>query len=164
MGGARHAVDLAQNHRAPRHLCLVDRGQGTGPVADGGGALGRGPDDEPGLVDQMHDRQVEGVGQVDEPGHLLGRVRGPARAVVVGIAGEHRNRPARQAREPGDGRTPELAPELEERVAVDDRIDDRPHLVALASIAGDGVDEPLVASVGIVVALGAWGQRVHRRR
>ena len=106
---------------------------------------------------------MEGVGQIDEPGHLLRRVGRPARAIVVGVAREQGHRPTRESGEPGDRGTAELAPELEERAAVHECVDDRPHLVGLAPVAGNCVDEPLVAAVRVVVARRARRQPVHRR-
>ena len=64
--GAGDAVHLAHDHRAPRHRRLVDRGERPGAVADRRRLLGLGADDEAGVVDEVHDRETERVGEIDE--------------------------------------------------------------------------------------------------
>src|SRR3546814_7033119 len=67
------------------------------------------------LVDEMHHRQVEGFGQIDEAGDLVCCIGRPAAAIVIGIAGEDRHRPAVQPRQAGDHRAAVHAAHLEER-------------------------------------------------
>ena len=64
--GARDAVHLAHDHRAPRRRRLVDRGERTRAVADRRGLLGVGADHEAGIVDEVHDREMERLGEIDE--------------------------------------------------------------------------------------------------
>ena len=90
---ARDAVDLAHEHRHPRHRRLVDGEQRARAAADRARALGLGADHEAGLVDEVDDRQAELVAEVDEAHELVRRVAGQAAAVVLGVA--------RRARRPG---------------------------------------------------------------
>ena len=73
-----------------------------------------GADDEAGLVDEVHRRQVEGVAEVDEAGHLLAAVGGQPAAVVVGVVGEHADGVAVEAGEPVTTRVPAAAADLEQ--------------------------------------------------
>src|SRR4051794_34406437 len=57
--GARDAVDLADQHRHPRHGRLVDREQGSGTAPHRAGTLGLGADHEPRLVDEVDHREPE---------------------------------------------------------------------------------------------------------
>ena len=117
--GAGDAVDLADQHRAPRHRRLVHRGERAGAVADRARLLGRGADQEARVVDEVHDREPERLREVDEPLDLARRVRGPTAGVVVRIVREHRDRPAVEPREPGDRGAAPPATDLEERVRVE---------------------------------------------
>ena len=107
-------------------------------------------DDESGVVDEMHDREVEGVGEVDEASDLLRRVGCPPGAVEVRVAGQHRHRPAVDAGEPRHRRPAVPAADLEERVSVDDRVDDVTDLVDLPGVARDRVGEPVLTALGVV--------------
>src|SRR5215831_570565 len=91
---ARDAERLAHQDRAPWHLRLVDRGERTRAVANGSGPFRLEADDEARAIDEMHHREVEGVGEVDEAGDLLRRCGGPAAAINEGIARQHRDGPA----------------------------------------------------------------------
>ena len=85
MGGTGDTEDPPDEHRAPRHGSLIHRGQRPRTVPDRRGPLGGRPDEEARLVDEVNDREVEGVSEIDEPGDLLGRVRGPGPAVLIGV-------------------------------------------------------------------------------
>ena len=164
--GPGHTEHPPEDHRAPRHRGLVHRGQRPRAVADRGRLLGRRPDDEARLVDEVDDGQVERVGQIDEAGDLLAGLGRPAAAVHVGVAGEDGDGPAVEPGQTGHGRATPAAPDLREGVAVDERVDDRPDLVDLPPVAGDRVDQPVVAALRIV-ALGLRRARrcvEHRRR
>ena len=52
------------------------------------------PMTKPGLVDEVHDRQVERVGEVDERLHLHRRVGGQPAAVEHRVRRQHGHRPA----------------------------------------------------------------------
>ena len=80
-------------------LRLVDRRERARAVADRAGLLGLDADHEARHVDEMHDRQVERVGEIDEARDLLRRIRGPAAAVEIGIARQHGDRPAVEPRQ-----------------------------------------------------------------
>ena len=93
------------------------------------------PDDEARHIDEVHDGQVERVGEIDETRDLLRGFRRPAAAIEEGIAGQHRHRPAVEAREPGNRRAAVFPADLEEAFAVDDGVHDLPHIVDLAAVA-----------------------------
>ena len=161
---AGNAERVAHDHRAPGHARLVDGGHGAHAVADGGGLLRLQPDQEARTVAQIDDRQVEGLGHVDEAHDLGAGVRRPGAAVVVGIARQDRHRQAVEAREAGDHRPPEHLAHLEERALVDDCVDDGAHLVDLAPVARDDAEQALLAPVGRIAALGPRRDAVDRRR
>ncbi len=69
-----------------------------------------------------------------------------------------------EAREPGNRAASVEASELEPRAVVDDRLDDRADLVDLAPVAGDGVQERLVAAPRIVVDVRDAGRELVDRR
>ena len=104
----------------------------------------------------------KGLRKLGEAGHLEGCVRGPRRAVVVGIARDDRDRPAIEVGEPGDERAAPRLPDLEERARVHERLDDRAHAVDLAPVARDRPDEPFLAPRRIVARRAARRQLVHR--
>ena len=75
-------------------------------VADGTGRLGLGPDHEPGRVAQEHDRDVERVAQLQEPGRLVGRGRVDRAAEMRRVVGDDADRPALDPRQRGDHASP----------------------------------------------------------
>src|SRR5881392_707200 len=93
---------------------------------------------------------MEGLGEIDEADDLVASVRGPAAAVEERVARQHRDRQAVDPRETRDDRSAEQAAHLEERALVDHRLDDRPHLVDLAAVARDRLEQELVAALGLV--------------
>src|ERR1043165_8494875 len=105
---------------------------------------------------------MEGVRKIDEARDLLRGFRGPAAAVEEWIAAEHADRPAVEAREPGDRRTAVFAAGLEEAVAVDDRVHDLARVVDLAAIARHRFEQKFLAPVGIVGGGPARRQLVDR--
>src|SRR5439155_677207 len=112
-------------------------------------ALGIEADQEARAVDQIEDGQVERLRGVDEALDLLAGVGRPRAAVEERVAGHDGDRPAVQAREPGDDRAAVERRDLEERAGVHDGLDDRPHLVRLADVARDRADvgdDPLPAA------------------
>src|SRR4029450_8955960 len=101
-------------------------------------------------IDEVHNRQMEGLREVDEALHLLAGVRGPRPAVEVRIAGQDRHRPAVEPGQPGDDRAAVERLDLEERLAVHYRLHDRAHLVPLSGVAGRRVASRLPTGAGWV--------------
>src|SRR5207245_7296343 len=143
---------------------LPDRGHRANALLDGAGLLGLEADEEAGAVHEIDDRQVERLRQVHEALDLLARGRGPRAAVEERVTRHQRYGPAVEAGEAGDNRAAVERPDLEERVAVHDRLDDRAHLVRLAGVVWDRFEEPGVAALGIVGPGPALRQLVARRR
>src|SRR6185436_17212540 len=85
-------------------------------------------------------------------------------AVEVRIARHQRDRPAVKPRVAGDDRAAVERRHLEERALVDNRFDDASHLVRLALIVRDRLEEPRVAALWIVTAGPARRHVVDRRR
>ena len=79
--------------------CAVDRVHRIDAVTDRPRHLRLAPDHEVGVVDQMHDRQAELVGQFDEAFDLLAGLGLPRSAEVARIARQHRHGPAIEPRE-----------------------------------------------------------------
>lgn len=107
-------------------------------MADRRGALGVGPDQEAGFVDERHDRQVERVAQLDVAAQLLRGLGGHRAGVEARVVGYHADRLAAQARE------------LEEAVAVERALEHAPHLVALAPIARHELEHAAFVVGGVV--------------
>src|SRR3546814_11226737 len=78
MGRTGNAESLANDDRAPRHGCLVHGGNRASAMTDGAALLGFRADQEPGDIDDIHYRQVEGFGEIDETRALMRRTGGPA--------------------------------------------------------------------------------------
>ena len=135
--GARDAVDLAHEHRRPRHGRLVDGEQRAGAAAHRARALGLGADHEARLVDEVRHRQAELVAQVDEAHELVRGVAGQPAAVVLRIGGQHADRAAVEPRQRADQRAPVARAELEHRAAVEHRLEHAAHRVRLARVARD---------------------------
>src|SRR5262245_59609989 len=77
MRGARYAEAVAHDDGAPRNRRLPDRRHRTHALLDGPGVLGVEPDQEAGTIDEIEQRQVERLRDVDKALDLLTRVRGP---------------------------------------------------------------------------------------
>src|SRR5215472_915184 len=133
--------DLADQDRDPGDSGLVDRGQRTGAAAYGAGPLGLDSDDEPRLVDEVDDGQVEGVREVDEAGQLVRSRRGQSTPVDPRVGGHNRDGVAVQPGQGRDHRAAETAAQLEQRVAVNHERDQSAHVVDLAAAAGDDAAE-----------------------
>ena len=118
-------------------------------VAD---VLGLGADQEARLVDEAHDRQVEGVAQVDVAAQLLRGLGGHRAGVEVRIVRDHADRLAAQAREPAHERAAELGRGLEEAPAVEHELERAAHLVRLAPLARHDREQLLLGAVGGIVA------------
>ncbi len=106
--GPGHAEHVPDDDGAPGHGGLPDRRHGAHALLDRPRALGLEPDQEARAVDEVDDGQVEGLGHVHEPLHLLAGVGGPGAAVVERVARHQRDRPPvepRQARDDRTGRT-----------------------------------------------------------
>ena len=84
--------------------------QRPGAAADGALAPRRRPDHEAGLVDEVHDRQVELVAQVDEARELVGGRGAEPAAVMRGVGSEHPHRASVEPGQRGDQRAAEAAP------------------------------------------------------
>ena len=103
---ARDAEHAPHDDRAPRHARLVDRGERAHAVADRAALLGLDADLEARVVDEVHDRQVERVAEVDEADHLLRRVGVDRAAALARIVREHADRDAVEPRERRHERPP----------------------------------------------------------
>jgi len=98
----------------------------------------------------VDDREVEGVGEVDETSQLVGRRRGQAAAIDFRFGGEHGDRVAVESGEGGDQARPEVTAELEHRPGVEDGGENPPHVVGLPPVARDGAEQPLVAPPRVI--------------
>ena len=154
MRGARDAEHVADDDRTPRDRGLPHRRHRPHALLDRPALLGLEADRKAGTVDEIEDREVKRLREVDEPFHLLARVRGPGAPVEERIARHDGDGPAVDSREPGDDRAPVERSDL----------DDRSHPVDLARVARDRGAEPVLATVGIVRLRPARGHFVDRRR
>ena len=110
VGRARHTKRLTYQDRAPGDRGLIDGGHGPGAVANGARLFPLHADDKAGDIHEMHDRQMEGLGQVDKAGDFVRGIRRPAGAMKIRITRKHRHRPTVQAGQAGNhGPTPQLA-------------------------------------------------------
>jgi hypothetical protein len=126
--------------------------------------LGLDPDQEPWAILEVHERQLEQRGDIDEADQLAARVGRPSAAEHHRVLGVDRDRDAGQTCEATDDRRAPRSPDLEERAGVDDCGHDRSHVVRLARAARHDVGEALVAAIdGIVAFLDRW-QLVDARR
>ena len=130
-------VRLADDHADLGHGGLADGGDQLGPVADDALALDLGPDHEPGHVGQEHQRQVEGVAQPDEAGHLVGRVDEQHPALDHRLVGDDADGPALDPAQAADHLGGELALDLEEALLVDHGRDQRVDVERLRLVGRD---------------------------
>src|SRR6185437_7450472 len=93
---------------------------------------------------------MEGAGEVDETRDLLRRLRRPTAAIDVRIARQHRDGPAVEPRQTGNGRAAEFAADLEEAVAINQGAYDLAHVVDLAAVARHRLDQPFLAPRRII--------------
>ncbi len=154
---AGHPEGAPNDNREPRHARLEHRRHRPRALADGGGLLPRGSDYEPGLIEEVHRRDMEGVAEVDEARHLLAPVGRQPAAVVVRVVGDDPHRVPIEPREPRDHGSSPAAADLEEGVAVEHHAEDFPHFVGPAPVAGDGGKQRLLAPRRVVAWLRARG-------
>ena len=140
--GAGDTEGLANEDRAPGRARLVDRRQGARAMANGGRLLRRRTDQKARAIDQMHDRQMEGLGEIDETGNFLRGIGGPGAAIDERVAGHDRHRPAIQTGQPGNHRAAIVAAKFHETALVDHRLDDRAHFIDFAAVARHRPDQP----------------------
>ena len=136
---------------APGHVRLVDGADRPHAVPDRGALLGAGADEQPGLVGERHDRQVERRAQVGQPGHRLGALDGQAAPGHVRVTGHHADRMTVQAGQRGHDR-PAVTLHLHHRAGVEHRAQDVPDPVGLAPVPRYGGQQPLVPPPGRIVA------------
>src|SRR5690606_5471410 len=118
-------------------------------------ALGLGSDHEPGHVDEVDDRQVEGAAQVGEADLLLGRRRVQRARQVHRVVADQSHGDAVDPRERRDDRAAPLGPHLEERVPVDDLGHRVAHPVRAATVLRDDVQDRVAGPVYGVGAIAA---------
>ena len=111
-------------------------------------------DREAGVVDQVEDRQVEEVAEVEVAAQLVAAVGGQRAAVhVAAVGGDDAHRMAVEAHEAGDlVGAPERA-DLEEAVLVGHQPDGAAHVEGGGALARDQREQLLLAAVGRV---GRW--------
>jgi hypothetical protein len=105
---------------------------------------------------------VKGFREIDKADDLVARVGGPRAAIEERIARHDRDRQPVHERESGDDGPPEHAAHLEKGALVDNRVDDRAHLVDLAAVARDRFEQEFLAPVRVVVARQPRRQLEHR--
>ena len=137
-------VRLAHDHADLGHGRLADGGDQLGAVADDALALDLGPDREPGHVGQEHQRQVEGVAQPDEAGHLVGRVDEQHPALDRRLVGDDPDGPTLDPAQAIDDLGGELALDLEEALLVDHGRDQRVDVERLRLVGRDQGHRPRV--------------------
>ena len=155
---ARDAEAAADQNRDPRRGGLIDRDQRACPGANGSRAFGRASDEEARIVDEVHDRNMKCVADVDQPDHFVAGRRIRRAAAVARVVGHHADRVAIEPRQPRYQRTPVVVADFEERVAIEDGVQNAADVVGLAPIARDDRDQFVLAPVGGVA------RRLPRRR
>ena len=114
MTGAGDAEHATHDDGDPGDRRLIDRLERAYAAPDGAVLLGLGPDEEAGVVHEVHDRQMERVAEVHHLRHLLGTGRGQGAARVHRIVGHHADRIPVEPRHSGHERGPILRRDLEE--------------------------------------------------
>ena len=139
----------------------LDLGEGDHPLAapaDGAGDLVLEADGEAGVVDQVEDRQVEQVAQVEVAGQLVAAVGGEGAAVdVAAVGGDDAQRVAVEADEPGDLVGAPQRADLEERAPVGHQLDGPADVEGGGALAGDEREQLLLAAVGGRRSVGSTG-------
>src|SRR5512134_838128 len=148
--GAGEAVEAPDHDRAPRHLALFDRRDDAHRAAHVAHLLAFDADHRARLVDEVDDRQMERVTEVDEGLHLLRRRPVQAAAHVVRVVGDRTDRVTVDARETGHDRAAVVGRDLEERALVEHQLQDPPRLVNLSPLARNDAEQLLFAAVRIV--------------
>ena len=137
MGRCGDAIGLANDDRAPGDPARDDPRDRFDTEPHRAGALRSGADHEARFVDEAHDRQVEGVTQVDEASHLEGSLGLHGAGVETWIVGDDADRVSGETREARDQPTPVAGGEFEEARTIEDGLHDRAHLVDLAPRPGN---------------------------
>ena len=150
VAGSGDAKRLPHDDRAPGVRRLIDGGERADALADRALLFGGDTDEEAGVVDEVHERQAEGVAEVDEARHLFGGGGIDGAGVEGRVVRHHADGDAVEAREPGDERLAEVARDLEEGAGVHDELDDPPHLVDAPAVSRDEGDELLLAALRVV--------------
>ncbi len=165
MGGAGHAEHLADDHGAERHRRLVHRGQCPHALADGAGPLRLGADEEAGLVDEVHHRAGGTSRQRSTKRVTFSDASAvqPAPYTYGSLASTPTGQPSRRAN-PVTAERPQRAPISSHEPWSTTASMMGLHLVDLPTIPGDGVDQPLIAALGVVVWLGPRREAVDARR
>ena len=163
-GRARRGVVVAGDAEAPPHQHREDRDPDLGErdhplaaLADRAGDLVLDADREAGIVDQVEQRDVEQVAEVEVALELVAAVRRQRAAVHVAAVGrDHAHRMAGQADEARDLVGAPQRPDLEEAVLVGDQPDRAPHVEGRGALARHQGEQLLLAAVGLV------GRRLRR--
>src|SRR5262249_42295275 len=113
-------------------------------------AFGPRADQEPGLVNEVHDRQVEGVAEVYEAGQLFAARRVERPAALHRVAGRYADRVAVQTRESHDQRASVKSADLEKRIAIQNQVQNPPNVVRAATVAWNNRNQLLFAAKRIV--------------
>ena len=116
------------------------------------------PDREAGIVDQVEDRQVEEVAEVDVAAQLVAAVGGQRAAVhVPAVGGDDAHRMAGEAHEAGDLVGAPERPDLEEESLSAIRRMARRMSKVVGALARDDREELVLAPVGRIVAWASTG-------
>ena len=131
------AVGLAHDHRDLRHGRFADRADHLRAVADDAFALDLRADHEARHVGEEQQRDVERVARLDEARGLVGRVAEQHAALVLGLVRDDPDRVPVQARVADDELLRPARVDLQQRVLVDERRDQRLHVERLVLVRGD---------------------------
>ena len=111
------------------HIGFHDGVQEPAAALDDAVLLLLGAGQEPGCVDDEHQRDLEHVAEPDEPGGLVGGFVVDRPGQVHRLVGDHADRTAVDPGEPGDDRRPALRGDVEEVAVVEDPQQDLVHVV-----------------------------------
>ena len=114
---------------------MVDGDQGACTGANCAGAFSGASDQEAGVVDEVHYRNVERVADVDQPDHLVASGGVGRAAAVARVVGHDADRVAIEARKPRNQRAAVIETNFEERVAVEDGVEDAADVVSASPVA-----------------------------
>ncbi len=148
-------------HREDRHRDLREGDHPLAALADRAGDLVLEADREARIVDQVEDRQVEQVAEVEVAGELVAAVGGQRAAVhVPAVRGDDAHRIAVEADEADDLVGAPERSDLEERALVGHQPDRAAHVEGGGALARNDGEQLLLAPVGGIGRVG----RQHRRR
>ena len=160
---AGHAEGAPHDDAQPGDAHVLDRGDHAHRAQQRAGELSLQAGGVAGLVHQVDHGQAEGVAQLRMALGLVGRGHRHRAAGDLGVAAQHAHGPAVQPRQRRDDRAALVAPDLEHRVAVEQRREDAARVVDLAPVARDRVLQPVIGARRVVAGHGARGQRVRAR-